>query len=80
MHEIELTGKVVLQKFGEGSKSEHDALYLDTGNKKYHLLKKGDNPFENNSLHKLIGKIIKVRGYYFTQSTFKITSEPEELK
>ena len=33
----ELTGKVVVQKFGEGSKSEHNAVYLDTGAEKYRI-------------------------------------------
>ncbi len=28
--EVELTGKLVQKKFAAGSKSEHDAIYLET--------------------------------------------------
>ena len=67
--EKELTGKVILKEFGEGSKSEHDAVYLDTGRKKYRLKRRGGNPFHDPSLHELVGKSIKARGiitpYFF---------------
>ncbi|HET6559846.1 MAG TPA: hypothetical protein VFG54_21145 [Prolixibacteraceae bacterium] len=72
-----LTGKVVAQKFGEGSKSEHDAVYLDTGDKKYRLKKKGGNPFYDESLHKLVGKTIELEGD-ITPGFFVIKDEPEE--
>ena len=69
MDEIELTGKVILGKFGKGSKSEHDAVYLDIGEKQYRLKRKGGNPFHDPTLHKLIGKEIKAMGrltpYFF---------------
>ena len=60
--EVELTGKVVLKKFGEGSKSEHEAIYFETGTGSYLLRKKGGNPFHDTSLHKLKGKNITARG------------------
>ena len=78
MEKVELTGKVVLQKYAKGSKSDHDAVYLDTGAKMYRLKKKGGNPFYDESLHKLVGKIIKAEGTmksYF----FEITRISEEL-
>lgn len=74
----ELTGKVVLQKFAEGSKSEHDAVYLDTGAEKYRIKKKGGNPFYDTSLHEFIGKTIKAEGN-ITDYFFEITNEPQEL-
>lgn len=72
-----LTGKVVAKKFGKGSKSEHDAVYLDTGDKKYRLKKKGGNPFYDESLHKLVGRTIELEGN-ITSDFFVITDEPEE--
>ncbi len=74
----ELIGKVIVQKFGEGSKSEHDAVYLDTGVEKYRIKKKGGNPFYDASLHELIGKTIKAKGN-ITDYFFEITNEPKEL-
>jgi hypothetical protein len=78
MDEMELTGKVIIQKFGKDSKSEHDAVYLDTGKKKYRLKRKGGNPFYDTSLHELVGKTIKVRGN-ITPYFFEITSTSKEL-
>lgn len=78
MDEMELTGKVILQKFSEGSKSEHDAVYLDTGKMKYRLKRKGGNPFYDASLHELVGKTIKALGN-ITPNFFEITNTPEEL-
>ena len=78
MHDVELTGKVVLKSFSKGSKSEHDAVYLDTGEKKYRLKRRGGNPFFDASLHALIGKTIKVEGR-ITPYFFEICGEPEEV-
>lgn len=74
-----LKGKVILEKFGKDSKSEHNAVFLDTGKKKYKLKKKGGNPFFDSSLQNLVGKQIKVEGN-ITPHFFEITNEPEELK
>jgi putative SOS response-associated peptidase YedK len=78
MNEMELTGKVILQKFAEGSKSDHDAVYLDTGKQKYRLKRRGGNPFYDASLHELVGKTIKARGN-ITPYFFEITNTPEEI-
>ena len=59
---IALTGKVVTKKFGEGSKSEHDALYLETDQGSYVLRKMGGNPFQDNSFHGLEGKEVTATG------------------
>lgn len=77
IEKTKLIGKVVIQKFGEGSKSEHDAVYLDTGKKRYKLKKKGGNPFHDDSLHDLVGKTIEAEGN-ITDYFFEITSEPNE--
>ena len=60
--EIELSGKVVIKKFGAGSKSEHDAVYIETGKESYVLRKVGGNPFIDVSFFKLEGKNITAKG------------------
>jgi hypothetical protein len=56
------TGKVVSRTTGTGSKSEHEAVMLETPNKDYVLRIKGGNPFSNPALDKLVGKTIKATG------------------
>ena len=73
-----LKGKVVLEKFAKGSKSEHNAVFLDTGGKLYRLRKKGGNPFFDASLHELVGKSIEAEGE-ITPKFFIITNEPHTL-
>jgi hypothetical protein len=57
-----LTGKVVSRTTAKGSKSEHEAVMLETPNKDYVLRVKGANPFSNPNLDKLVGKTIKATG------------------
>ncbi|HVG21778.1 MAG TPA: hypothetical protein VNI02_22270 [Blastocatellia bacterium] len=38
---MEISGRVVKGKLGEGSKSEHDAVMLDTGDARYVLRRQG---------------------------------------
>jgi len=60
--ETELTGKVMLKKFGEGSKSEHDAVCLVTDKGTFVLRRMGGNPFYDEKLHALVGKEITLLG------------------
>ena len=60
--EKQLTGKVVLKKFAAGSKSEHDAVYLESGEGSFVLRRMGGNPFHDPELHKLVGKQITATG------------------
>jgi len=76
---MKLKGKVVEGTFSKGSKSEHNAVYLDTGENKYRLKRIGGNPFFDDTLHKLIGKTIEVEGN-LTDYFFEITKEPRDLK
>lgn len=57
-----LSGKVVLKKFGEGSKSEHDAVCLQTQKGDFVLRRVGGNPFHDAELHKLVGKQVTANG------------------
>jgi len=60
--DIELTGKVIKKKFAEGSKSEHNAVYLETHEATYQLRRLGGNPFADPELNKLVGKKINATG------------------
>lgn len=76
---MKLKGRVIEGTFSKGSKSEHNAVYLDTGENKYRLKRIGGNPFFDDTLHKLIGKTIEVEGN-LTDYFFEITKEPCNLK
>jgi hypothetical protein len=59
---MELKGKVVMKKFAVGSKSEHDAVYIETDKGDFVLRQVGGNPFNDPELKKLVGKKIKAEG------------------
>lgn len=59
---IALSGKVVTKKFSEGSKSEHEALYLETDQGSYVLRQPGANPFQDNPYTSLEGKEVTATG------------------
>ena len=59
---VELTGKVIQKKFAPGSKSEHDAIYLETDQGDFQLRRLGGNPFSDPELKKLVGKKIIATG------------------
>jgi hypothetical protein len=73
---MKLKGTVVEGSFGKDSKSEHNAVYLDTGGNKYRLKRRSGNPFFDETLHKLIGKTIEVEGN-LTDYFFEITDKPD---
>jgi len=72
---IILQGKVVTGQFGKNSKSEHEGVWIDTGERQYKLRRAGENPFHDDSLNKLVGKQITARGilhdYTFTMTSYK---------
>jgi hypothetical protein len=72
---MELTGKVVIRKFGKSSKSEHDAVYIETAKGDFVLRRVGGNAFDDPELKKLVGKEVVVEGnlrdYYFMASAIK---------
>ena len=74
-NEVELTGSVVVKAFAEGSKSEHDAVCLQTTEGTFVLRRVGGNPFNDEVLRELVGKRItshgKIKGPYFMMNGFK---------
>jgi hypothetical protein len=62
MKEISLTGKVAIKKKGVGSKSERNAVILQTSKGDYTLRKLGGNAYDDPSLIALEGKSITATG------------------
>jgi hypothetical protein len=58
----ELMGLVIKASFAQGSKSEREAVMLDTGDKRYVLRREGGNAFFDPVLQQLVGKRIRARG------------------
>lgn len=53
---------MVKRAYGVGSKSEHDAVMLDTGSEIYRLRRSGGNPFRDPQLDALVGSTIECEG------------------
>ena len=58
----EFVGKVTKKPFGGRSKSNHEAVYLETVDKSYVLRRAGGNPFYDPELEKLVGKTVRCKG------------------
>lgn len=65
---MKYTGPVTKELFGAGSKSEHDAVMIETAEGKYKLVREGGNSFNDEELNKLVGKTIKCEGKVFNYS------------
>jgi hypothetical protein len=58
----EFVGKVTKRPFASGSKSEREAVRLDTDNGSFVLRREGGNPLYDPMLEELVGKTIKCTG------------------
>ncbi len=74
----ELTGKVTTGDFGVGSKSERQAVYLETPTGRYVLRRLGGNAFNDPAVSALVGKTIaasgEVRGYTFLMRDWSVVA------
>ena len=72
---MELRGEVIKERFGKGSKSEREAIYLVTPTGKYVLRRAGENAFRDPVLEALVGKTIVGSGvlhdYVFIISSWR---------
>ncbi|MEO5995143.1 MAG: hypothetical protein ABIN89_00515 [Chitinophagaceae bacterium] len=57
-----IRGKVVIKKTAKGSKSESNAICIDTGDSTYVLRRVGGNPFNDSILNDLVGKEVTATG------------------
>jgi len=75
----EFIGKVTRKIFGRGSKSEHEAIYLETKHDRFVLRRQGGNPFYDPELQDLVGKTIRCTGrvseYTLVISEWKVLGE-----
>jgi hypothetical protein len=55
-------GKVFRKVIAPGSKSEREAVVLETGDQTLVLRRTGGNPFDDRSLESLVGKTISAEG------------------
>jgi hypothetical protein len=62
METREYSGTVIKGTFAKGSKSEHEAVYLETQDGRYVLRRQGGNPFYDPELERLVGKTIRCKG------------------
>ena len=58
-----LTGAVVRGPFGTGSKSERDAVWLETADGRFVLRRKEGPSFDDPELEKYVGKRVKCDGF-----------------
>ena len=62
MQSATYSGSVVKRRFGQGSKSERDAVFLVTGDRDYVLRRQGGNPYHDPDLERLVGKKVRCTG------------------
>ncbi len=59
---VEVSGQVVKKPYAVGSKSEHQATFLETPTGTYILRRRDGNPFYDPELEKLVEKAIHCTG------------------
>lgn len=73
----EVTGEVIIRPIAEGSKSERNAVFIQSAAGTFLLRRQGGNPFHDDALEKLAGKQIKVQG--LLDKNLLLAREIEEL-
>ena len=79
---MELDGQVVKKPFAIGTKSEHEAIYLETAQGNFVLRRAGANPFEmDRDLEALVGQKVRCSGFVsrgtFFVSHYTVLSQAE---
>lgn len=75
---IEIDGRVRKHLTSRGSKSERQAVFLETKDGSYVLRRRGGHPFFDKVLENLVGKTIHCKGI-LTEHTL-VMSDWEEIK
>ena len=73
---IEVEGRVTKHGTARGSKSERQAVFLETKKGSYVLRRRGGHPFVDKVLDSLVGKTIHCKGL-LTEHTFIMTDWDE---
>jgi hypothetical protein len=58
-----LRGRVSRGDYGKGSKSEREALFIDTGSDRYLLRRKGGPVFADSELERHVGRTVECDGF-----------------
>ena len=58
-----LRGKVTSGEYGKGTKSEHDAIFIETSRGRYILRRKSGPAFADSSLHRYVGHTVECDGF-----------------
>ena len=66
-----VVGDVVRRRIGAGSKTDHDAVVLDTSDRTFLLRRRGGNAFADPALDELVGRRVRLEGTA-TDTTFLI--------
>ena len=69
---IKLMGTVVKKPWAVGTKSEHEAVVLETKDKDYVLRRKGGNPFQDPELDRHVGGFFAFEGELINDYIFVI--------
>jgi hypothetical protein len=64
-------GDVTRRRIGAGTKSDHDAVVLETGDRTLALRRRGGNAFADPALDALVGRHVRLQGTA-TDTTFLI--------
>jgi 2-hydroxy-3-keto-5-methylthiopentenyl-1-phosphate phosphatase len=75
--EKEISGRVTKHLAAKGSKSERQAVFLETDEGSFVLRRRGGHPFVDPVLNQLVGKTIRCKGI-LTENTY-IISEWNEI-
>lgn len=59
---MRVVGRVTRGEVAKGSKSEHDAVLLESPDGRYILRRKGGNAFQDPELDRLVGQEIEAEG------------------
>ena len=68
MEAAEFTGRVVRGPFARGSKSERQAMFIETAAGRYVLRRQGGNAFRDPVIDRLEGKTIRCTGMLTDQT------------
>lgn len=59
----QLRGRVTRGEYAKGSKSEREAVFLDTGDRRYLLRRKGGPVFADPELERFVGHEVECGGF-----------------
>jgi hypothetical protein len=73
-----LRGRAARRVFGKGTKSEHLAVWIDTGRGSFLLRRKGGPAFADPELDRYVGKTVVCDGFLLDHTLLaeRITAEP----